>query len=328
MSEAGIENNVKVLGSLGLSVEEEDLYRVLLAHPMLTLREAAEQTRAIERDARRLLKSLEDKGLVTLVAGRPLRFRASPPEAALGALLHEREGELSKVRGLLPSLIEEFHSAAGRDSPLGAVEVISGVDAVATRWFMVQRSVDEEICLFDTPPYMRVDENELEILKRGVAYRVIYTPGAVEADWQLENFERCIAAGEQARFVPELPMKLGLVDRRAALVPLYPAVEGGLLIHPSPLLDGIRTMFEMFWDRGVPITALSEVHTRQMGDPVDATDRELLRLMAAGLTDDAIGRRLGVTRRSVQRRVSRLMRELRATNRYQLGLQVERRGLH
>ena len=43
-------------------------------------------------------------------------------------------------------------------------------------------------------------------------------------------------------------------------------------------------------------------------------------MMAAGLTDDAIGRRLGLSDRSVRRIVSQLMLRLGADSRFQAGV--------
>lgn len=53
---------------------------------------------------------------------------------------------------------------------------------------------------------------------------------------------------------------------------------------------------------------------------VPAEQRELLELLAAGLSDQSIGRRLGLSRRTVQRRVRSLMDLFEAETRFQLGL--------
>lgn len=50
--------------------------------------------------------------------------------------------------------------------------------------------------------------------------------------------------------------------------------------------------------------------------------RELLGLLADGLSDQAIGRRLGLSRRTVQRRVRSLMDHYSVQTRFQLGLRA------
>ena len=53
----------------------------------------------------------------------------------------------------------------------------------------------------------------------------------------------------------------------------------------------------------------------------------MLAMLAAGLKDEAIARYLGVSLRTVRRRVATLMEELGAHTRFQLGSAAERRGL-
>ncbi len=55
--------------------------------------------------------------------------------------------------------------------------------------------------------------------------------------------------------------------------------------------------------------------------------RRLVTLMAAGLTDESIARELGVSERTVARRIARLQHDLGVHSRFQLGVQASRRGL-
>ncbi|MEH1126371.1 helix-turn-helix domain-containing protein [Micromonospora sp. CPCC 206061] len=52
----------------------------------------------------------------------------------------------------------------------------------------------------------------------------------------------------------------------------------------------------------------------------------LLGLLAAGLTDEAIARTLGVSLRTIQRRIHDLLLELGVTTRFQAGLAARERG--
>ncbi len=53
-----------------------------------------------------------------------------------------------------------------------------------------------------------------------------------------------------------------------------------------------------------------------------AEQLELLRLLATGLSDQAIGRRLDLSRRTVQRRVRSLMDTFGVQTRFQLGMRA------
>jgi len=57
------------------------------------------------------------------------------------------------------------------------------------------------------------------------------------------------------------------------------------------------------------------------------TDRDIVRLLYQGLGDAAIGRRLGLGHRTVQRRVQQLMRRWEAPGRVALGARAQELGL-
>jgi len=60
-------------------------------------------------------------------------------------------------------------------------------------------------------------------------------------------------------------------------------------------------------------------------EPTDAT-RSLLRLMRTGAIDETIARELGVSLRTVHRRITRLQHLLGARSRFQLGVVACERG--
>nr|WP_256332725.1 hypothetical protein [Streptomyces sp. 2131.1] len=55
-------------------------------------------------------------------------------------------------------------------------------------------------------------------------------------------------------------------------------------------------------------------------------DRELRTMLSSGLKDEAMARRLEIHVHTVRRRISRLMRELKAETRFQAGVQAAMRG--
>jgi DNA-binding NarL/FixJ family response regulator len=57
-----------------------------------------------------------------------------------------------------------------------------------------------------------------------------------------------------------------------------------------------------------------------------AADSELLSLAVAGLTDEAMAHQLNVSRRTIERRLRKIMQCAGATSRVQLGLLAARRG--
>lgn len=69
----------------------------------------------------------------------------------------------------------------------------------------------------------------------------------------------------------------------------------------------------------------SRVDTDPGVEPTDC-DREIVLLLAAGATDETIARRLGISARTVQRRVQALMTTLGVRTRFQAGVQAALRN--
>ena len=65
---------------------------------------------------------------------------------------------------------------------------------------------------------------------------------------------------------------------------------------------------------------------RRDGNGLSATERELLELLSRGLTDEAAGRKLGVSLRTVRRMMADLTTRLGATSRFQAGVRTQQLG--
>ena len=91
----------------------------------------------------------------------------------------------------------------------------------------------------------------------------------------------------------------------------------------SGLLDLVNAMFEEAWSNAPRLFA----ERAEVVEPVEApVDRDLLKLLLLGLTDAAAGAQLGISVRTVQRRVAELMELAEVTTRIQLGAEAVRRG--
>jgi DNA-binding CsgD family transcriptional regulator len=225
-----------------------------------------------------------------------------------------------------------YHRSRGlRDPALGdLVEVVSGREAIADLWLSLLDGAREQVAILDKPPFVQLDcmGPELVVLNRGVAVRSVYERATLLQPGKLDEIRTLVTAGEQACTAADLPFKLALVDARWALLPLATGTElsGALVVRPSPLLDALAQTFETHWARSVPVPAPDRYRVRDREEPDDG-HAELLTLLAAGMTDERIARRFGVSARTVQRRVSALMSGLDASNRFQAGIQASRRGL-
>ncbi len=322
----------RLLEGLGVTVTEETAYRALLRHGPATLSQLAGETGASAAAIRRMLPRLEDLGLISRVAGRPLRLIATPPNVAIDVLVARRQEEITHSRAAAALLATEVADRAG-PHPEEVLEVVTGRDAVARRYLQLERNATGEMLVLVHPPYA-VDitddgENRQRAARRGAPTRGIYGPLAFEEPGMLEHTRRAIADGEQAR-MGQVPVKLAIADSRTAMLPLVSdenrAVESALVVHPSALLDALVGLFEVLWQTAVPLR-LSTDNSIEAESWPQPSDRAVLALLAVGMKDDAIARQLGLSPRTVQRRVQELSGRLGARTRFHAGFLAAQQGL-
>jgi DNA-binding CsgD family transcriptional regulator len=320
------------LAALGVPADDEFLYRTLLARPRATVAELAAATGWDTARVRRRTRSLEKRGLLTRAPSRPVRFSPAPPDVAIEVLALQRQEEIERARLVAAALGDEFRSARRSAEGGPALRLLSDRDAIAQRFFQLQRSAHDEMLVLDRPPYAvqpapRQTAVQRELLKRGVRHRTIYDHRSLESPEQLAQCRELAGLGEESRVLADVPLKLVIADRRAALVPVAQSAEGEVRevmeVHASPLLDGVLALYELLWQRSVPLWPGAGGGERELS----YEDERLLALSASGLTDQAIARRLGVAQRTVERRMRRIMNLLGARTRFQAGLQAANLGV-
>lgn len=320
-----------MLDVIGVGAEAETAYEALLGGRPAPLDDLVGTTGMPRQRLRVALRTLEAHGLVNRVRGTPARYVVADPGMALEVLLLEREQQIKRARIRAQELAERHHHvAAGRD-PAELVEVVAGKPAIVQRIDQAQRSARYEIRGFDKPPYAgSIDATvdfQLEFVRRGGILRAIHERSALETPGHLAGIERGVAQGEQARVLPQLPMKLFLVDDRLAIIPLQAAptaIESSIVVHRSALLDALMALFETLWQLALPLE-LATADPSLLDNP-SAEERRMLAALTAGLPDEAIARQLGLSDRTYQRRMHDLMERVHAQTRFQLARQAIRRG--
>ncbi|GAA3581592.1 LuxR family transcriptional regulator [Nonomuraea rosea] len=319
-----------VLEALGLTDGEEAVYRFLIDAPSAARELAAALDRplpSVEED----LLALIGRGLVSRVAGSPVRYVAAPPSVGLGGLLTARREELRTAELAIVALTEQ-HRMAATDRAVGdLIEVVTGVEAVRQRFLQIQWAATKQVRSFSTVPFVAVSPSdntaENQGVDRGVTYRVVVEREVLAAPGVAAGTIDSVRRGVQVRVVDKLPIKLMMADGELALVPLTtePGEPAAVLLHRSGLLAAVEALFEAVWLRAYPLRvdgagALDE----QPEAVVTELDRKILALLLAGLTDETVAGQLDLSLRTLQRRLRALMDLAGVRTRVQLGWHAAR----
>ncbi|MFC3502170.1 helix-turn-helix domain-containing protein [Micromonospora krabiensis] len=312
-----------MLGAFGLTKPQEKVYLELVGGRPGTAGELAERLALGAAEVEDALAGLARFGLVRLDAGRA---GAVPPDLAIDSLLTQRVRELEEARTGLWEWLRRQRAADPVDQ---GVQMVVGVPAIIQTFDQFLRGAQDEVLGFECPPYaadLNDNPTELELLERGVGFRVVYDRRALERPGASDHIGRFVAAGEQARVAVNVPGKLAVADRRIALLSFPGRTEStepwALMVRGETWVEVLVALFTEVWDRATPLrlappgSVLDDVDRWAVPTP---TDRRILSLLMTGLPDKAVASQLGISLRTVQRRLRQLMDVTGSATRMQLG---------
>ncbi|WP_090071554.1 hypothetical protein [Lentzea flaviverrucosa] len=212
----------------------------------------------------------------------------------------------------------------------GMGEVLTDREYIIRRHREIYSSATRVLRIFSAPPYSRKIEADEPLNLADAArlvtmdYRVITDTSALGLPGALKLVLRDSAAkGCQNRLVAGVPFKMIISDDRSAMIGL-PGDPRSLVVTNPLMIGFFGDLFEAVWDMSTPIVNQQEVD--DLGAAVGEEGRHLLALLAAGYTDAVIGLMLGLSERTVQRRVQLLMKQMGADTRFQAGVNAAKRG--
>ncbi|THA81696.1 helix-turn-helix domain-containing protein [Streptomyces sp. A0592] len=325
-----------MLDVLGLDPDDERVYRALLGRPNSTAPLLGDELVVPHAHVATALSRLVGWGLVTRSADD--RFTAAPPAMALGALISERRDGLRMAEHALVAFAEEHRAAMTGSSINDLIEVVTGADAIRHRFLQVQQAARTQVRSFITAPFVALppDENTAEpvALGRGVQFRAVLDRAVLAEPGIVDDAIDSLGRGVQLRVADELPMKLVLADADLGLVPLAVTPDGepgAVLLHRSGLLDALDALFETVWRTAHPLAlsatgAKAETTVEVGAQGPTELDRRILGLLLAGLTDLTAAAQLGLSARTLHRRLRHLMDMAGVRSRMQLGAHAVRHG--
>jgi len=326
----------------GVSPDADLVYRALVTFGPQTRSQAA---RELGMSARRISDALEElatEGAAGVVPdGRRGRrasdtsvWRADPPEQVVQRLRR------SRLRLVDPWERTRVHLAtvAGLDLPTHSDGDGENRQIRTLRGIEVIRERVAELAALERYEHLAMNPEQVlhassvaaaapldrALLMRGVR---LQTLGVVPADGDASGAHSAELRrlGSLHRVADQLPLKVMTFDRKVALLPLdlNNMANGALEVTDPVLVQSLVRVILGEWSTGrdpqranVPSVALTE------------RERTLIDLLAAGYTDAAVSRRLGMSARTIGYTLRGLMDRLQVENRFQLGLALGAQGAY
>jgi DNA-binding CsgD family transcriptional regulator len=249
--------------------------------------------------------------------------------APVEAEIRRHEERIAVVRAQLDRFSDSYFRA-GR-STTESLEVLSNVEEVRALLTRLSARCAREMISSQPGGGARKPEamqeaigRDRSMLERGIRIRTLYHHTARFNGPSQAYVAAASALGAEYRTAHELFGRLIVFDRAVAFVPLQDESWGAVVIREPHLVGYLCDIFEQSWNLATPFADAASQGLERVSREIHET---ILRLLAAGLKDETIARRLGMSLRTARRHIADLMEQLGATSRFQAGAAAAAAGL-
>ena len=322
---------VSVLSALGVSADDERRYRQVLPLSGAPLDEVAATLRVEPLEVADTLAGLTELGIVRIQRDRVVVLRTRPgtrrgdrarggeraTRPATGSTTWPAPYPCSSRRGTQPAPGEVENV-----QPLDG-ELSSGGNALELLTAMIEQSRGDLLFLRPDAWLMPRESAISEVVGAHGRLGSSFAgglPAARPARGARGPPARASTTGEEVRLIDDLPTRLMIIGATHAILPepLGFSDSPRLLVRQGALVSALTLLFELYWEKAMPVSELS--------GPRSSERTFLLRQLLSGAKDEQIARTMGLSLRTVRRRIAELMIELGADTRFQAGAEAVRRG--
>lgn len=322
----------RLLAEFGISEVAEQVWHVLVSSPQLDL-DGLAVTAELDRDT--VISALGELVAHELAhpAEAPSGFLAYEPTLAVQARIAREQREmadrahrLTALQARLTTVSEKYAIGATLLRGERRFDVLDSFEEVEQHFYMAADRTCRDIrtmCHRVTAQGVRQPlEKDIPLYERGIRFRtLVATDQLVDEDIYSAFFE-IYKAGDDVRCRSDLPTSMIIWDGFAAALPLDQADKGrgAMFVHDPTIIDILIRVFDHYWHEA------TQLFEPESGPPGADRRSAVLKLLAAGATDAAIARSLGVGMRTVRRDVSDLRAQLGVNSRTEVVAAAIRRG--
>lgn len=313
------------------------IYEYTLAHEPATISQTAIALRIPADEVKEAMDLLCDLQLLQHSATFD-SFRAMSPEAAQNELVIPLQQEVNDKRRELANIHERLHTLSGifrtlRRSHQRTDKVVSLLDPQQA-WLRMADALHN--CTSEILAMQSFDRGanqsslpfELPTPPSGVPIRLVCPHSARASTTTRARLRRMIDSGAGVRTSNHIFDNLVLVGNEVAFVPHRAEdeaeeVPGIVAVYEPMIISLLHRLYDFVWQTGTDFDADAVSY----GETLTDLKAGIVNLLARGLKDEVVARRVGVCSRTFRRHVSSIMDELGAASRFQAGVAAAKAGL-
>lgn len=251
---------------LGLTTYEARAYVTLVRRDSFTAAQIARTSGLPRQRIYDVLASLVERGLASARPGTVVKYAAIAPDLAVERLVASQRDAMAALErdanDVIGRLAPEFQAGRAHSDPLEYIEVLRDKGAINERFVELQANVKREILVFTKPPYATPPQENvegIEVARTHVA-RSVYELDVLDDTATATGIKQFIDAGEEARFVDHVPLKLVIIDEATVMFGMQDPMAGSedltimVVEHPA-LAHTLKLAFNRVWESGLEFDA-------------------------------------------------------------------------
>lgn len=261
------ESTIRKMTALGISEPEARIYCALLRKRELSALEIQEIAHVPRTKVYEITRKMAAKNMcIEKQVNARRQYQAVEPQKCLNHLLDVREKAMNDNRRIVHELQREitpwFERSRYGMGHSESIEIIKNLPSIRERYLTLLAKAKDELIGLVKPPFIHQyedvriraqDELLVSRMRKGLKARMVYEmPAEDRREWFFSYIRKCKQAGEQARVIERLPMKVYIFDRQYILMMLANArteispITMFVVDHPPLAVLGIA-LFEALW---------------------------------------------------------------------------------
>lgn len=315
---------VNALAPWGIDPRAEELYRSMLRMPTVTPQEFVEKHGWDRDDLDSSVRALVRARLVKLdVDGKPT---VVPPITALDELviseetrLASRAKQLDEARRALRLYASEYRVESASELPVAELVSFGQWDDQMLHSLIAAANGGIRIVYSDMLPDAAPRIAQLKrVVGLGYPLQILIPAIYIGEPSVIEAMKTLSTANAEIRLGSDAKSSFAVYGTLAASIVTNPDDFrcDRLVVRIPTIINILTSYFEAVWNTSIPVT-----------DESTTDDARIIALLGEGLKDETIARNLGLSLRTVRRRIADFMDEIGAETRFQAGAEAQRRGM-
>jgi sugar-specific transcriptional regulator TrmB len=262
------------LQHIGLTEREAKVFLTLLTRRMLTALDLQEKVNIPRTKIYEVLQKMVNRGIcIEKKVGRNKFFEAVEPKIAFERILETYQNELKRKEEIAHELTDVctpmFNASKDVMNPLDFIEILRDRNQIHKKYVNVVESTRSELLTFNKGPYacdnpQRLKEQQIvetKLINKGGKCKNIYESFELQDyKWLIEYIEEQRLAGQQAKLIEFLPIKMVISDSEKVMMTLEEPSGQFIMcfIKHGAFGNVCKILFNHFWKQGKDIDDLDK----------------------------------------------------------------------